>query len=200
MVSKKLKGKVAVGKFRKAAGMVLPIFSKESPQEFVNQIMREDEDIRRAVMFNPKYKDLLEQEVVGAFKKYRGVLYGAKAMDSWDRVSSALGMAGSAIDLVAPGFGTAISEAEEVVESIPKGIYAIYYGLKTGDWKALPLWAGYEALSFIPYIGDAIDFTNIYINRARQLTKTKAKEEFRKKLKVSSLEQKLLSDNRPRVV
>jgi len=73
-------------------------------------------------------------------------------------------------------------DAEEVSELIPKSVYALYYLTKTGDWKSIPIWAGVEAASFIPYVGDAIDMTNIYINRARDFTKKKLKEDFRKKV------------------
>ena len=46
--------------------------------------------------------------------------------------------------------------------------------------KAIPYWTAMEAASFIPYLGDAIDMSNIYVNRARKITKDKVKKEMRK--------------------
>ena len=189
MVDKK-KLKSSAGKLSKATGKILPIFSRDNPSDLVNEILREDEYIRMAIINNPDYRNLLEQEISSAFKKYRGVILGAKVVDSWDRVTSALGLVGDAVGIVSGGLGNLISAGEEIVEGIPKGIYALYYGKKTGDWKAIPVWALYEGASFIPGIGDAIDMTNIYVNRARKMTKEKAKEEFRKRLK-SGLEKRI---------
>jgi len=180
--------KGSAGKLSKAAGKILPIFSKESVSDFTNEILREDEAIRTAVISNPRYRELLEKYVAKNFKKYRGVMKGAKVVDSWDRVTSAMGLVGDAVGPFSGGLGYAFSALEEVGEMIPKGIYALYYVKKTGDKKAIPLWAGAEAASFIPYVGDAIDMTNIYVNMARKITKEKTKEDFRRIIKSSKLE------------
>ncbi len=182
MVSKKLKAKYSAGRLKQAAGKILPMFSRDNPSDLVNEILREDESIRLAIVENPKYRELLEKEIVSAFKKYKNVIRGARVIDSWDRVSSVLGLASDAAAPFTAGLSSLISAGEEVVEGIPKGIYAIYYGIKTGDWKALPKWALYEGASFIPVVGDAIDMTNVYITRARKMTKEKVKKKFRKNL------------------
>jgi hypothetical protein len=176
------------GKLAKAGGKILPIFSRESPEDFVNEILREDEYIRNAVIRNPQYKELLKKKATETFKKYRGVIYGSKVVDSWDRVTSAAGLAGDAVGPFSAGAGYVFSALEEVVETIPKGIYALYYLAKTGDKKAIPIWAGAEVASLTPYVGDAIDMTNIYVNRARKITKDKVKKDFRNMLKTSKLE------------
>ena len=181
----------SAGKLAKARGKLLPIFSRESPEEFVNEILREDENIRNAVITNPQYKQFLEQKASETFKKYRGIIYGSKVIDSWDRVTSAAGLATDAVGPFSAGIGNALSALEEVVELIPKGIYTLYYLTKTGDFKTIPLWAGAEAASFIPYVGDAIDMTNIYVNRARKITKDKVKKDFINLIKSSSLEKKV---------
>ncbi|VVB79213.1 Uncharacterised protein [uncultured archaeon] len=160
----------------KAAGKILPLFAKDSVSDFTDEILREDEYLRNLVLQNPDYRGLLEQHVSDQFKKYKGVLTGAKLVDSWDRVTSAIGMAAE----VFPGLGTLVDEGEELVELIPKGIYAVHYVHKTKDWKAPIYWTAAEAASFIPIVGDAIDMTNIYVNRARKVTKDAVKKEFRK--------------------
>ena len=176
------------GKLAKAGGKILPIFSRQSSEEFVNEILREDEEIRNAVIVNPQYRKLLEKKVTETFKKYRGVIYGSKVVDSWDRVTSAAGLAGDAVGPFSEGLGYAFSALEELVEAIPKGIYALYYVAKTGDVKAIPMWATAEAASFIPYVGDAIDMTNLYVDRARKITKNEVKKGFRNTIKSSKLE------------
>ena len=105
------------------------------------------------------------------------MLRGAKVVDSWDRVTSVLGLAADTVSPLTGGLSSLLSAGEEVVELIPKGIYAIYYRSKTGDKKAIRYWAAREAASFIPVIGDAVDLTNSYLNRARKMTKEKVKKE-----------------------
>lgn len=156
--------------------VLLPIFKKEDVPSFTNEILREDEGLRNKVIANPSYRILLENKVKEIFKKYRGVLTGSKLIDSWDRVTSAVGLAAGTV----PVLGDIISVAEDVVETIPKALYAIYYGAKTKDLKAIPYWMAAEAASFIPYLGDFIDMSNIYVNRARKATKERVKKEMRK--------------------
>jgi hypothetical protein len=190
MVSTKLKAKYSLEKTKRAGIMLLPIFKKDSVADFTNEILREDEDLRRRVMTNPDYRMLLEKKVAEVFKEYRGVLRGAKLVDSWDRVAGAIGMVGDALGPFTAGTGYAVSEGAKIPDLIPKAIYAIYYKKKTKDSKAIPYWSTMEAASFIPYIGDAIDMSNIYVNRARKATKEKVKKEM-KKILPSKLELKV---------
>jgi hypothetical protein len=169
-----------VGKFGKAAGAILPIFMKENVSDFTNEILREDEELRRRVMLNPEYRELLEKKVAETFQDYKGILRGAKLVDSWDRVTSAAGLVGDIVGPATGGVGNLVSAAEEIPELIPKVIYGVKYYKKTKDWKAIPYWTLMEAASFIPYLGDFIDMSNIYVKRARKATKTKVKKEMRK--------------------
>lgn len=190
MVSNILKTKFAIEKTKRAGKTLLPIFSKDSVSDFTNEILREDEELRNHIIANPDYREVLEKYVSKTFKDYRGVLAGSRIIDSWDRVTSAIGGIASATGVFSGGLGELISQGEDVIEEIPKAIYALYYYKKTGDKKAIPYWIGIEAMSHIPVIGDAIDLTNAYVNRARKFTKEKVKEDMRKILP-SILEQKV---------
>lgn len=189
MVSTKLKAKYAFEKTKRAGKAIYPLFKKDTVSDFTNEILREDEDLRRRVMLNPEYRNLLEQKVAEVFKEYQGILKGSKLVDKWDRVTSAVGLVGDAVGPFSGGIGNLISAGEEIPELIPKVFYGLYYAKKTKDWKAIPYWTAMEAASFIPYIGDAIDMSNIYINRARKATKEKVKKEM-KKILPSKLELK----------
>jgi len=181
------------GKIRRTLGAVIPIFKKESVSEFAEEMLREDETLRIRIQQNPQYRQILERKIAETFQDYRGVLTGAKVIDTWDRVTSAPGMAADAAGLFTGGLSNLLSVGEEVIELIPKGIYAIYYRSKTGDKKAVRYWAAREAASFIPFAGDAIDMTNIYVNRARKMTKQKVRKEMEKitSLRSSELESKV---------
>ncbi len=155
---------------------ILPVYSGQTHDELVNEILREDESIRQKVIGNPRYKEFLKKIVYDTNKKYKGPIYWGKIIDKWDRVTSAAGMVAELI----PGLGTSASALEEIPELIPKAVYSVYYVGKTGDWKAIPYWATAEALSFLPFgIGDMIDWTNIYINRARKKLKQSVKKRFK---------------------
>lgn len=190
MVSKTLKTKYAIEKTKRAGKFLLPIFKREYVSDFTNEILREDEELRNRVMANPQYRQLLEEKVAQTFKEYRGVLTGSKLVDSWDRVTSSVGLVADAAGPFSGGLGNLISAGEEIPELIPKAIYALYYGAKTKDYKAIPYWTAIEAASFIPYLGDAIDMSNSYVDRARKITKEKVKKEM-KKILPSNLELKV---------
>lgn len=184
-----------VGVVQGTAGQILPVLSRESVSDFANQILREDERIRNAVIRNPDYRILLEDKVRESFARYKGVMTGGKLVDSWDRVVSGVRIISDAAAPASGGAGFLISALFNVADLIPKGLYGVYYTAKTGDWKAAPMWTAYEAASFIPYVGEAIDFMNVYIDRARWFTKEKAKKEFMKTLRAgregSGLEKKV---------
>jgi hypothetical protein len=180
MVEAKERKKMDTGRARDIAGKILPIFSKEKVSDLVNEILREDEYIRGLTVRYPQLKEVLYRDVVSNFDKYKGVIRGAKVIDSWDRVTSAAGLAA---EVTTGPVGSVFSGVEEIVEGIPKGIYAVYYLSKTKDWKSIPIWMGAELASFIPYVGDAVDLTNIYVDRARKFTKEATKENFKKRVK-----------------
>lgn len=180
MVSTKTKINYSAEKLKRGSRALLPLFSREHPEDLVSEILREDENIRTTVLMNPEYRALLEHYVKKTFKDYKGIITGGKIVDSWDRVTSGLGLVADAAGPFTGGTGNLASALEEIPELIPKAIYAIYYLTKTGDYKAIPHWGKYEAASFIPGVGDLIDMTNIYIDRARKATKEKVKKDFKK--------------------
>jgi len=184
------KTKNKIESLEKSAKILLPIFKKESISDFANEILKEDLELRKMIKSNPKYMPLLENRISETFKEYKGILTGSKLVDSWDRVTSAIGMTADALGIVSGGLGNVISGLEEIPELIPKAVYAVYYGKKTKDWKSIPYWSAMEAASFIPGVGDAIDMTNIYVDRARKATKEKVKQNMRKILE-SDLEKKV---------
>lgn len=151
-----------------------PIFSGSPVSELIDEVLRENEYIRMEVIRNPNYRTLLEQKAKESVKRYDKLLKSAKAIDRWDRVTSAFGLAADFV----PGIGTLASAMEEGVELIPKAIYAIKYKKITGDKKALKYWGTAEAASFIPYLGDLIDMSNIYLNRTRKTIKGNIQKEF----------------------
>lgn len=187
-----LKAKYATEKTKRGLGAILPIFSREKVSDFVNEILREDEYIRQAVISNPQYRNHLENIAKENLRKYRGILIGGKLVDSWDRITSGIGLICDAAGVVSSGAGNLASALEEIPELIPKAIYARYYLGKTKDYRALPIWSSYEAASFIPGVGDLIDMTNSYINRARKFTKEAIKKDFRKSVKIGKLENVVL--------
>ena len=170
--------------------VLLPIFKREYVSDFADEILKEDNELRKLVLQNPEYRTLLNEKVAEIFKKYSKLIKGAKIIDSWDRVTSAAGLAGDVVGPFTGGLGNILSAMEEIPELIPKVAYAVYYGAKTKDLKAIPYFAVAEAASFIPYIGDAIDMTNIYVERARKATKEKVKKDMREVLS-SGLEGKV---------
>lgn len=182
--------KVSLEKLGDSAKVLLPIFKKENISDFVNEILKEDKQLQAKVKSNPDYRLLLEKQTAKTFQEYQGILTGSKVVDSWDRVTSAIGMAADAVGIISGGLGNVVSGIEEIPELIPKVVYAVYYGKKTKDWKSIPYWSAMEAASFIPGIGDAIDMTNIYVDKARKATKEKVKQEIRKVMD-SGLEKKI---------
>lgn len=167
-IAKKAKPVFAFGK------AVLPIFKRENLDEHVNTLIRNNPNIRSAIEKNPRNYDILKRTAYDLYTKARPYITGAKLVDSWDRVTSSLSLLAEAF----PGAGQLVSAGEEVVELIPKVFYSLYYALKTKDYKALPYFALAEAASFIPIVGDLIDLSNIYVNRARKTFQRKVANSF----------------------
>ncbi|MBI2064647.1 MAG: hypothetical protein HYT62_01175 [Candidatus Yanofskybacteria bacterium] len=156
------------------AKSILPILGREDIEEHVNKIIEKEPGIRDYVQKNPQSRQLLYETAKDIYHKNSRYLTGAKLIDSWDRLTSAASLAGEAV----AGAGQAASVLEEVVEGIPKVGYALYYSVKTGDYKAIPYFMAVEAASLIPIVGDIIDMSNLYINRARKTFRRKVAESF----------------------
>lgn len=158
---------------------VVPIYSWSSYDDLVDEIAKEDKNIAKKIKENKFYRERLKEIAVDMNRKYKGPIYFGRIVDYWDRITSTVGMAAELF----PGGGTMISAVEEIPELIPKAVYAVYYVNKTGDWKAIPYWSAVEAASFVPFgVGDVVDWTNVYFNRARK----KMKDEIKKKFKEDS--------------
>ena len=112
MVEAKERKKMDTGRARDIAGKILPIFSKEKVSDLVNEILREDEYIRGLTVRYPQLKEVLYRDVVSNFDKYKGVIRGAKVIDSWDRVTSAAGLAA---EVTTGPVGSVFSGVEEIV-------------------------------------------------------------------------------------
>ncbi|MBS3072552.1 hypothetical protein J4477_01830 [Candidatus Pacearchaeota archaeon] len=161
---------------------VVPVYSWNSFDELVDEIAKEDKKIGKVVRENNFYRERLKEIAVDMNRKYKGPIYFGKIIDKWDRVTSSVGMVAELM----PGTGTLVSALEEIPELIPKAVYAVYYVNKTGDWKAIPYWTAVEAASFLPFgVGDIVDWTNVYFNRARKKMKDAVKKKFKDEVEIS---------------
>jgi hypothetical protein len=179
------------GSVSKVKGKLVSIVGNELPNEFIDYVISKDRKLKKLLKNNPNYRELLHKSFQEASKEY-GVYYNwAKAIDKWDRYTSAIGLASE----VVPVIGNIFSEIEEVGELIPKSVYAVNYIKKTGDYMAVPYWALHELASFLPWIGELVDMKNIYINRTRKTIARAMKKRFFEKVaernKASKLEKKL---------
>lgn len=192
-----------------AAGAILPIFQKEDLRAHMDSLISEHPEVQRILERNPDYMEFLYKTLEEQYRKDKTYIKGGQLVDSWDRITSGLDMAAKAAGYLGaiPSGGTtavvveALSAAEEVVELAPKIPYAAYYAVKTGDYQAIPYWTAMEAASFIPVVGDLVDFKNIYLNRARKTFRKRTAASFLEKIakgEVSSKEKTLKMPDRER--
>jgi hypothetical protein len=160
---------------KNTASLIIPAFEQEDLELHAKYIIKDNSIIAEYINRDPKYRTLLRNIVKDVYeKKYRPYLIGSKLIDTWDRFTSLIG---GVSDFV-PGLGTLISEGEELIELGPKILYSALYAKGTGDYAFLTKAAIFEAASFIPVIGDLIDMTNIYADRARDTFRKRVSEEF----------------------
>lgn len=178
---------------------ILPIFGKEDLQAHVKQVLSKDPKLLARIERNPHYMDILNEAVNEAYGKYGKYIAGAKAIDSWDRITSATGLVLQALEAVT-GIGLPAALAtglvKEAVELGPKLLYAPTYAVMTGDYLSLPYFAAMEALSAVPVLGNILDFKNIYLNRARKRFQKSIKGRFMDKVE-GRLEYALEDPERP---
>jgi len=158
------------------AKIIAPAFQREDLGMHVDYIIKHDPIINEYVKRDPKYRLLLRDKLEDVYKNYKPYLISAGIVDTWDRATSALGEAAQFV----PGVGNLFAAGEEMVELVPKIVYSAMYAHGTGDYNALPYFAVNELASFTPYVGEAIDFKNIYLERARERLRKRASEDFMK--------------------
>ena len=178
---------------------ILTMLSKEDLQAHVKQIISKDPKLLARLERNPHYVDILNEAVNEAYGKYGKYIAGAKAIDSWDRITSATGLvlqAMQAITGVSIPSALATGFVKEAIELGPKLLYAPTYAVMTGDYLSLPYFATMEALSAVPVLGNFIDAKNIYLNRARKRFQKSVKGRFFDKVE-GRLEYALEDPERP---
>jgi hypothetical protein len=165
------------------ASATLPLFEREDIDQHVDYLLKEDPIVAAYIARNPSSRQLLRSTVDDVYRtQYRRYLKGAKLIDSWDRVTSSIGLAAETF----PGVGHALSAGEEVIELGPKALYAAWYATGTSDYAFLPKIVAAEAASFIPVVGDLVDMKNLYVDRARTSMRQRAANEFLKRVSGTS--------------
>ena len=163
-------------------GSVLPILSKESLEGHVKYIIKENPEIRRYLEKSPDHLQTLMEAVKDVYGKHSKYITGAKGIDSWDRMTSSLGLIGESVSALG-GPAIALSKGvEEAIELAPKILYTPLYAAGTGDYGAIPYFMGVEALSLVPFVGQFVDLQNLYLERARKTFRKEASKEFMKRL------------------
>jgi hypothetical protein len=163
------------------AAAVLPAFKRINLDEEVEYLVKHNPIIEEYVTRNPAYRNDLLEIAKTQYTKYRPYLIGGNMVDSLDRILSAGGMLADVAGISTGGLGNALSLGEEGVEMTFKLPYMLLY-TRTGDYGAIPYWLALEAASTIPLVGDAIDMTNAYSNRAHRSFRKSIEEQFLSKV------------------
>ena len=128
-----------------------------------------DPSIGEILRKNPE----LAQQIVNEYGK---LFDYARFIDVWDRITSAVGVSSEIANIIAPYIGISPDILEEVIEMVPKAPFMYMYYGKTKDVEGLLYFILAELESFIPVLGDLIDFENIYTDRVLEWTKKKIRE------------------------
>jgi hypothetical protein len=158
-----------------AHGALIPILEKEDLGYHVDQIISEYKPIRDAIEQKPYLRDALTEYMKHTLYEYKWLLYGAKTVDSVDKIAAV-------VELGAGFFGpqaeTGVKAVTEPLEAVLKIPYAVYYTAKAGDYVAPLYFAAVEAASLIPYLGEAVDFADLYVGRVRTQMRRKVADRF----------------------
>lgn len=158
-----------------AHGALVPILEKEDLGYHVQQIINEYKPIRQAIEQKPYLKDTLTEYMKHTLYEYKWLLYGAKTVDSVDKIAAV-------VELGAGFFGpeaeTGVKVVTEPLEAVLKLPYAAYYTVKSQDYVAPLYFAAVEAASLIPYLGEAVDFADLYVGRVRTQMRKKVADRF----------------------
>jgi hypothetical protein len=153
----------------KLGAAVLPILRRQDFNKDVDYILKNDPIVAEYIRNSPSSKQKLYDVAKTVYTtQARPYIIGGELIDSYDVLSSAAGLG---MDLFGPetgGLGTAASGLEDVIELVPKALYAGAYARGMNDYSALVPFAISEAASFIPVVGDLIDMKHLYADRARK--------------------------------
>jgi hypothetical protein len=171
---------------KKAKKTLLPIFQgKEDLGAHLDYLLKEDPELYERIRRNPEYMDSLREAAEEVYRTHSKYITGAKLIDSWDKTVDAAGWVGKGIVTIGGPPALALEEAaQEVIETIPKGLYLPWYAFGTGDYMAYPYFAGMEIFSMVPIAGDLlIDMKDLYVDRARKRFRQRVKKEFNSRRK-----------------
>lgn len=173
---------------RKAHGALIPILQKEDLEYHVDRVIEQYKDVRDALQQKPYLRDMLREYARQTLQEYKWMLYGAKTVDSIDKITAVAELGAGIFGPEAEMGVKGITETAEYILKIP---YTAYYAVKSGDYVAPLYFVAAEAASLIPYAGEAVDFMDLYTNRVRgQIQKKTAKrflEEIVKKEKAKDI-------------
>ncbi len=163
------------GVLRQVGNIAFPILEREDIGYHVEQILKYNPQIRKAVEQKPYLRDVLGRYVERTVQDYKWLLYGAKTVDSIDKIAAVVELGAGAFGPQAEVGIKVVTESLEAVTKIP---YVSYYAGKTGDYVGVLYFAAAEAASLIPYVGEAVDVMHVYTNRLRSQLQKKAAKDF----------------------
>lgn len=164
---------IAVAK--KAHGALIPILEKEDLEYHVDRVIEQYKDVRDALQQKPYLRDMLREYARQTLQEYKWMLYGAKTVDSIDKITAVAELGAGIFGPEAEMGVKAVTETAEAVAKLP---YVAYYTVKSGDYVAPLYFVAAEAASLIPYAGEAVDFMDLYTNRIRQEIQKKTAKRF----------------------
>lgn len=164
---------IAVAK--KAHGALIPILEKEDLEYHVDRVIEQYKDVRDALQQKPYLRDMLREYARQTLQEYKWMLYGAKTVDSIDKITAVAELGAGIFGPEAEMGVKAVTETAEAVAKLP---YVAYYTVQSGDYVAPLYFVAAEAASLIPYAGEAVDFMDLYTNRIRQEIQKKTAKRF----------------------
>ena len=164
---------------KKGHSALIPILAKEDIGYHVDKILDKYKEIHDALEQKPYLRSVLYDYMKQTMQKYKWLLYGAKTLDSIDKLTAIVelgaGMFGPEAEIGVKGF-------TETLECIMKIPYAAYYAIKSKDYVAPLYFFAAEVASLVPYAGEAIDMMDLYTNKVRYQMQKKTAERFLKNI------------------
>lgn len=157
----------------------LPILEEENIGYHVDKILGNYKEIRDALKEKPYLRSVLSAYMAHTVQEYKWMLYGAKTVDSVDKLTA---VAGLSVGLLGPEAEVGFKAVKEPLEYILKVPYTAYYTAKSKDYTAPLYFIAAEAASLVPYAGEAVDMMDMYTNRLRTQMQTKTAQRFLEKI------------------